>query len=422
MKKLFLISQLCIGLTFFACTKDVKEISQQVSSGKTSPQNVANTSTVLSTVYKGLTITFHDGSSMGTANSGRNGANIYDYSANIMVDGNMTRLYHGGRYLDATSDGDHILARKVVDTYAGNITYWNSSASWVQPTLVPAATVNPSAIWRQGEDVGWDPKIWDSGNYLEPECIKVDGTYYMFSQVEIRAGDYIDVPANEVAGPSSADRIRLVTSPNGEANWVRVFPNGEYRGVVINLPVADDQQIKLTHQEMIYEPGKVKPWVMYVFWQNNYVNQGHVRIRSATPHTFDWNDRKWVSGMSQLGNQVGYTDVPKTGGGTTRLYFRITNADDAGRRVPSFQFSSDGLTWEFGSTVLKLWGHPTLNNYFLGFSTVDGTGQLKSYGAANNYNILYASCASVGAGSADIWNSDIWLGKTQMQLTGTLTP
>ncbi|MBB5437632.1 hypothetical protein HDC92_001304 [Pedobacter sp. AK017] len=422
-----------VSMASSSCTKEAKLSGDHAKADLEGSKPVENSAqvddvttaaTVLSTVYKGITITFHQNYAVGTVNSGRGAANYYDYSGFMMLDQSTTqyRLYHGGRYLDAYSDGDNIFSRRVIKTGGGSLANWNSTASYVEPALNPTATVHPSAFWRQPEDVGYDPHIWDSGNFLEPECIRVGGLYYLFSQVEIRPGDYIDFPATEVAGPSPADRIRLHTSVNGGSQWQKVFPGGVNRGVVYNLPAATRRQIKLTHQEMIYEPGTDKPWVMYVFWQNNGVNQGHVRIRSADPGTFDWPTREACSGMAQLGNQIGYTDVPKSGGGTARLYFRITMASDNGHLVPSFQFSSDGLIWGFGSATLKLVGHPTLNNYFLGFSTVDGTGQLPPEGAANNYNMLYVSSAAVGSGNADIWNSDIWMGKTQMQLTGTLTP
>ena len=379
-----------------------------------------------STVYKGLTITISNNFEIGTIPRPTTGGEpAYDYSAFLMKDGNDMRLFQGGRFRDGISDGDHIFSRKVLATSAGDINAWRAATSYVEPTLnppAPSSGEHPRPLWRQSEDTGTDPTTWDSGNYLEPECIKVGGVYHLYNQVEIRAGDYIDFPTNEVAGPSPADRIRLQTSNNGEWGWTKLLPGGENRGMVINLPSATRRQIKLTHQEMIYEPGTALPWVMYVFWFDNGVAKGHVRMRSSDRGTFDWNTKEAVSGMAQLGNQIGYGDVPAVGGGTARLYVRITHVADAnGIRVPSFQFSTDGLSWGFGSTPLQFIGHPTLSNFFLGMSTVDGTGQLE-YAAPDKFAMIYASSACIRASAPEIFNSDIWLGKTHLGFSGALQP
>lgn len=414
-----------VATLFYSCSKKDPEALAENNSGS-KRKSTSSISAVSTTIYKGLTITISNNYAIGTIlRPTTGGESAYDYSPFLMKDGNYMRLFHGGRFRDAVSDGDHIFQRKVLATTGGNISAWTAASAMVEPTLNPPSTGDhPRPLWRQWEDTGYDPKIWDSGNYLEPECIKVGGLEHLYAQFEIRPGDFIDTPATEVAGPTAADRIRLQTSTNG-INYNKVLPGGVSRGNVINLPAADRRSLKLTHQEMIYEGNKAKPWVMYVFWIKNGVAQGHVRMRSADPDTFDWNDRKACSGMAQLGNQIGYGDVPKTGGGTTRLYFRITYVtSSSGQTVPSFQFSTDGLIWSFGSTALEFIGHPTLNNYFLALSTVDGTGQLEldSPTNPNKFAMLYATSASTSATAPGIFGSDIWLGKTHLGVSGTLTP
>lgn len=171
--------------------------------------------------------------------------------------------------------------------------------------------------------------------------------------------------------------------------------------------------------EMMYEAGAAKPWVMYVYSHLNNVPKGYFRIKSTTPHTFDWSTAQLCSGFSQLGNKTGYVDVP---GG--RLYMRISHtANSAGKRVPTFRFSSDGLNFDDGSAIVELIGHPSLNTYFLGFTTDYGTGaNAPLTTGGTQFSFQYGGAASTSAVAPDIFNSDIWLGKTNMTVTGTLVP
>ena len=409
------------------CKNDVPDLfnvqAGLLNKKESSVNNEAALASSLVTTYKGLTITFNNNLAYGTITRPYTGFTVgqekaYDYSVDLVKDitNSVHRLFHGGRFKDYASDGDHVFERKVSFAGAGNIANWNSSSSWISPPLYPSSTELPRGLWRQPQANGADPNNWDAGNNMDPEVIKVGSRWYCYTQTEITGNRRID-QYNETPGAGVwADRIKLYTSTNGEGGWSKYLPGGEDRGVVINLPAADRRKIQLDHHEMMYEAGAAKPWVMYVFWHLDGVAKGHVRIRSTTPHTFDWTTRESCSGMSQIGNKVGYVDV--TGG---RLYCRITFRTSAsGKKVPTFQFSSDGLSFSNGSTPIELIGHPSLNLYFLGFATFDGTGKMGT--DPTNLTTEYGGSASVSPAAPEIFDADIWLGRTKIDISGTLVP
>ena len=247
--------------------------------------------------------------------------------------------------------------------------------------------------------------VWYSGNCLEPEVMKVNGTYYMYTQVEIDKGDPIDLPG--LKSLTGSDRIQLFTSTNGN-DWTRF----DKRGVVINIDKP--QETFLHHEELVYVPWDKdkRPFWFYVATNESGAFTGYCRIRSADPTTFDWTLREKGVGFAQLGNQTAYAKQAPGG----PLFVRITfTGDDSGRQVPALQFSKDGMNWFWADDgAVKLDGsHDNANNkncYFLGISTINGTGELEYLGN-NTFRAIYGATTANGPGGADIWTSEIGVGE-----------
>lgn len=321
----------------------------------------------------------------------------YDYSVNVIKDqaADLYRLYSGGRWRSDLGDGDHVLQHTSA-TGAGGM--------WSMP--------HPERPeWYQGDETGQSGQ-WFSRNVLEPEVVKVDGVYYMYTQVMILAGDPIDIPGQ--VAEAWADRIELHVSADGD-NWTRF----EQRGVIINLD--EPTRTALHHQEVIHVPWDDKPFWMYVAAHVNDTFVGYHRIRSDDPTTFDASQAQ-VASLAQLGNQIGY--LKQAPGGP--LFVRITftgNGDPADPRdVPTLQFSRDGLAWFWGD------GGPVLldgskdndanrNCYFLGLSSLDGTGEIEYLGD-HTYRAVYAATTSNSPVTPEIWHSEIGVG----ELTFTIVP
>ena len=321
------------------------------------------------------------------------GEPAYDYSVHLTKMGSEYRMWHGGRWrtLDESGnsmpgwDGDHTM-------YAWSL----DGKRWFRKIDGP--------VFLKGCEEG-KPDAWYENNYLEPEVLKVDGTYYMFWQVEIDPGSRTDTGETAV---KQCDRIGLSTSKDG-ITWTRKAD----RGVVINI--ADPTVTNLDHHEVIYVPDDPdrKPWWLYTFHFINGAPAGHVRMRASDPTTFDWSKREPVSGMSQIGNQIGYADEAPGG----RVFVRITFTGDGDRTVPILQLSRDGLIWEGARTAdgpLKLAGtgneKDNKNVYFLGMSTIDGTGKLEHLGGGK-FHALYGATTSGGPGQPHIWLSEIGIGE-----------
>lgn len=326
------------------------------------------------------------------------GAAAYDYSVHIIKDRErgVYRLYSGGRWLRRgvpNADGDHVLQ---------HVSESGGPGTWIMPRDRPE-------IWKGSED-GY-PDAWFADNYLEPEVLRIDGVYHMYTQVQGNPGSPIDIPG-EVA-VTGADRIQLHTSADG-SNWKR---RSWERGVIVSID--DPTRTNLHHHEVIHVPWDAdgRPFWMYVVARVDGKSRGHVRIRSADPNAFDWRLRERASGMSQLGNQIAYaSDAP---GGP--LFIRITfTADDSGRRVPALQFSTDGLSWfwgEDGPVILdgcKDNGH-NRNCYFLGISTLDGTGELERVGD-NTYTAVYGAATCSSPIAPDIFHSEIGVGEMTLRI------
>lgn len=318
----------------------------------------------------------------------------YDYSVHLVKDGSQYKMWHGGRWRTLgkdgevlpAADGDHVM-------YA-----WSPDGRrWFRKI--------DDAVFPKGDELGIHD--WWTNNYLEPEVLKVNGKYYMYWQAEVDGGTKLDYGGTAAR---QCDRIGLSTSKDG-VNWERKTD----RGVVINVP--NPTNTNLDHQEAIYVPDDKdgKPWWLYTFHFVDGAPAGHVRMRSKDPTTFDWNLREPVSGMSQIGNQIGYADEAPGG----RMFFRVTfTGTPGGRTVPTFQLSRDGLTWITASSDGQ--GRPHLasstdeknnkNVCFLGMSTVDGTGKMEHLGGGR-FRCLYGATTSNGPGQPEIWFSEIGVGE-----------
>lgn len=323
------------------------------------------------------------------------GEPAYDYSVHIIKDGPAYRMYAGGRWKRSDvkhADGDHVMQYVSKSGAAG---------TWKMPH-------NRPEFWN-GAEAG-KTGLWYSNNCLEPEVIKVKGKYYMYTQVEIDKDDPIDVPG--MKSVTGSDRIQLFTSSNG-SDWTRFAD----RGVVINID--EPESTFLHHQEVAYVPWDKdkRPFWLYVAVNRNRQFTGYCRIRSADPKTFDFKLREPGVGFSQLGNQLAYAKQAPGG----PLFVRITFTADNGRQVPSLQFSRDGMSWFGGDEgPIKLDGSKdnanNKNCYFLGISTINGTGELE-YVGKNTYRAIYGATTSNSPGGAEIWTSEIGVGELLFRIT-----
>jgi len=318
----------------------------------------------------------------------------YDYSVHLVKDGSQYKMWHGGRWRTLGKDGEALPAAD-----GDHVMYaWSPDGRrWFRKI--------DDAAFPKGDELGIHD--WWTNNYLEPEVLKVNGKYYMFWQAEVDGGQKLDYGGTAAR---QCDRIGLSTSKDG-VNWERKTDHG----VVINVP--NPTNTNLDHQEAIYVPDDKdgKPWWLYTFHFADGAPAGHVRMRSKDPTTFDWNLREPVSGMSQIGNQIGYADEAPGG----RMFFRITfTGTTEGRNAPTFQLSRDGINWVTASSDDQ--GRPQLasstddknnkNVCFLGMSTVDGTGKMEHLGGGR-FRCLYGATTSNSPGQPDIWFSEIGIGE-----------
>jgi len=321
----------------------------------------------------------------------------YDYSVHIIRDRarGVYRMYTGGRWLRRGvphADGDHVLQHVSVDGAAG---------TWRMAHARPE-------FWLPAEE--GRPDVWYAQNCLEPEVLKVKGLYYMYCQVQGNSGK--PLPGEEE--PRNVDRIILFISKDGD-NWER---QSIKRGVVVNLD--EPEKTQLHHQEVIYVPWDRdrRPWWMYVFAERPGMLLGYWRIRSADPTTFDWRLREKTAGMSQLGNQIAYARQAPGG----PVFLRITFGEDAsGRHVPMLQLSRDGLGWVSSSAEGPLFLQGSDDNadnpncYFLGISTLDGTGELE-YMGGGRFRAIYGATTSKTPVAPEIFRSEVGVGVVEIAL------
>jgi hypothetical protein len=320
------------------------------------------------------------------------GAQAYDYAIHILHTGEDTgyrkRVFWMGRWKQSAYgyDGDHILQMTSGD-----------------------GAPNTWSMWYGHPDVyvGWEEfgaGTWWGANIGDPEVAynPASQTWIMLAQRQIDPGMPCDYGGTAV---TSCDRIQYLSSGNCAYPWTKKTD----RGVVINI--TDPTHTALHHPELVYVPGDVKPWWLYVGASVNGANLGYQRIKSADPTTFDWNTRQ-SSNQSQWGNQIGYLDSCPGG----RLFMRITFVDNgAGRMVPSMQISRDGLNWDFGTNgPLKMDGSEdnihNKNCYFLGMSTISGQGKIYDFGG-NHFQVLYGATTSNSPNAPDIYYSEIGSGQ-----------
>ena len=321
----------------------------------------------------------------------------YDYGPFIVQDlkKGIYRMYSGGRWKDTSksADGDHVL-QFTSQTGKGD--------TWTMPN-------NKPEMWTGSED-GYND-VWFSGNYLEPEVLKINSTsYYMYTQVMILSNENIDIPA--VPALTQADRFQLLTSTDG-TNWSRWSTN---RSVFVNVDAP--RYSYFHHEEALYVPwdSNTPYWIYFFLNDTNGANQSF-RIRSDDPTTFDYQDREACSGIAQLGNQIGYTE----NGPGDPLFIRITFANDAtSRSVPSLQFSHNGTRFYQGLKDYSLLdgsknNADNKNCYFLGFSTYDGLGKFEYLGN-NTYRTIYAATTANSPLSPQIFWSEVGVGELVFQL------
>jgi len=314
----------------------------------------------------------------------------YDYSVHLIKEGDLYRMWYGCRFIRLDEkgekvrggDGDHVCTA-----------YSRDGRRWIRRSDAPALL--------KGEEEGYIGTWW-SKNYLEPEVIKLGNLFYMYTQLMIDKEDLLDEPAVIAEGP--ADRMQLCLSPCGE-KWTRFTE----RSVVIN--VDKPAKVKLTHHEVLYVPEDEQPFWFYVFWFEGGTPKGHVRMRSSDLFTFDWQKREHVSGMAQIGNQLAYGDTVDG----KRVFFRITHsASEQGKRVPAMQVSGDGLKWSPPNALLA-GCEEDLGCFFLGLSTIDGTGRLDRR-EDGSFHALYGATTAKTPVAPEIFWSEIGVGEVIIRI------
>lgn len=327
------------------------------------------------------------------------GQPAYDYSVHIIKTGedtgNRYRAFLGGRWKSAVpgGDGDHIMQYT-----SGN----GAPNTWGMWSFAPE--------FLQGKEDGNTGK-WFSDNVMEPEVVqKADGTWLMYVQVEIGPGMPIDIAGQFAA--SQSDRIMLLTSTDNK-NWTRK----EDRGVITNITNPTNTQIH--HQEVIYVPWDTtgKPYWLYAISNvSGVMDSAHFRIRSSDPTTFNYTTKETTSGMEQLGNQIGYME--EAAGGP--IFTRVTFVENLGKQVPALQYSNNGLNWGEPTSVLE---GPTSNvnnnnTYFLGLSTINGTGKMEYLGS-NKWKAIYGAATSNTPVAPEIFNAEAGMGTVEITVDGT---
>lgn len=346
-----------------------------------------------SSVYDGYTMDTYssfDGYNSIVSRPMTDGQPAYNYSVNMVKvsKDNSYRAYFGARWKSDKGDGDHVLLYSSPTGDGGSY-----------------APLGPEPLFWQGQEEGIKD-TWYCNNVLEPEpMLAADGKWIMYTQVEVDKGQVEDTgEKNE----SSADRIMLLTSPDGINNWTRKTD----RGVVTNI--TDPANTMVHHEEAIYVPWDKDGECYWLYFglnvDGNYT--GIYRIRSSDYTTFDFSKKENVSGFAQIGNQIGY--LKEAPGGP--IFVRITF--EGSPTVPALQFSRDGLNWSSPSNDLE-GPSPNKNNnncYFLGISTIDGQGAIE-YQGNNTWTAKYAATTCNTPVNPEIFNAAIGGGTVKFQLT-----
>lgn len=339
--------------------------------------------------------------------TGRDREAAYNYSVFPLQpsEGGPLLLYTGGRWRDEDRgiDGDHILLHR-------------QEGGPHQPFVM--AFDPPRPVTTQGRFEGEGPEYqlehWWTGNMMDPEVVRVDGKWHLFTQVQVNPGNIIDMKT-DLRAEAPADQTQLHLSDDG-LNWRRW---SRERGVVTGLD--DPTRTLKTHHEVIYVPWDEdgRPWWLYVNTFVNYVRGEHnpsqfYRFRSDDPTTFDWQQRERVENFQHLGNQTAY--LVEEGG--KPLFIRITHRrfEDLERNNLILQYSRCGLRWftfggqrnpvQLDSSKDNLRNRSTI---FPGISTFDGQGRIESLGNGW-FRAIYAATTANGGGQPHIWYSSIGTG------------
>lgn len=331
----------------------------------------------------------------------------YNYSVFPLQrsEGGPLLLFTGGRWRDESRgiDGDHILLHEQV-------------GGPHQPFVM--AYDPPRPVTTQGRFEGKGPEYalehWWTGNMMDPEVVRVNGQWHLFTQVQVNPGNIIDA-ATGLRAEAPADQIQLHLSDDGR-DWRRW---SRERGVVTG--VDDSTRILMTHHEVIYVPWDKdgRPWWLYVNTFVDYVRgernpSQFYRFRSDDPTTFDWQQREKVKNFQHLGNQTAYL----VGEGGEPFFIRITHRrfKDLERHNLILQYSRDGLQWftlggeedpvQLDSSKDEQRNRSTI---FPGIATLDGQGRIESLGDGW-FRAIYAATTANGGGQPDIWYSSIGTG------------
>ncbi len=313
--------------------------------------------------------------------------------------------YTGGLYVDYNTDiypptdADHIMAYTSKD---GLVWHRNLDA----PCFYLGSELKAD---RVPEDLtpGTYENWWVS-NTMEPEVLYVDGTYYMYYQCEYYQLD----KSGKLMG---ADRIGVATSKDG----IHFERKTDFPALI-----SSDIYSCFTHQEVIYVPDDPDglPFWMYVRYVHNNVETKRIRVRSADPTVFDMDkDYAECEGLNHIGNQLGY--ISDYDGKGNRLFVRMTmqdyNGDGKGQRwVPSLQFSADGVHWilsdlRMASANLDIPSEAERPNiFFLGFSTINGTGEIAK-NADGKYEFFFVGGTGSSSVAPGIFYSSEGLGKVE---------
>lgn len=312
-------------------------------------------------------------------------APAYDYSTTILKkDDGSYILYNGGLYVDynkdkySPTDGDHVLVYTSDD-----------GVRWHRNLDAPA--------FYLGGELG-TPNEWWSGNTIEPEVIYVDGTYYMYWQCE----NYTHLENGTLIGH---DYIGVATSTDGLH-----FERKTDKPVIINEP----EYSSFDHEEVMYYPDDPdgRPYWLFVRHVIRNTSERFCRIRSSSPYEFDYNNVERLNNFNGLGNQTGWL---KLDNGET-LFVHITIVERNGRTYPAMQFSSDGLKWSgisfemAGVDKTNAPANTGKNIYFVGFSTINGTGEIERL-EDGRYRFIYGGCTSETPVAPQIFYSSVGCGE-----------
>ncbi len=319
-------------------------------------------------------------------------APAYDYSSHIIQTEDGYILYTGGLYVDYNTDrypptdADHIMAYTSKD-----------GVTWHRNLDAPCFYLGNELGVSGGNDLSPGTyENWWAGNTMEPEVLYVNGTYYMYYQCEYYQHDQSGVLMG-------ADRIGVATSKDG----IHFERKTDSPAVI-----TSDIYSAFTHQEVIYVPDDPdgKCFWMYVRYVHNNTDVKRVRIRSANPLCFNMDeDYTECTGLNHIGNQIGY--ISDYDGNGSRLFVRITmdtyaeGGDSAKTHwVPSMQFSADGINWvlsplHMAGANLDIPSEAERHNiFFLGFSTINGTGELAKTEDGKAYEFYFVG----GTGSSSV--------------------